>query len=204
MIVYKNTSSGFIKDVETNQIALRIKESVLRAFGWNKIKDNEETSWINSMQFMGNVIRRAGIADDCGVLIEYNLPSTSLRVDFIISGHDESGKASFIIIELKQWKEASSTHKDGIVHTDYFGYTTHPSYQAYSYKLYLKDYNESIYKSTIQAHSCSYLHNYVEKKPEPLKADIYKSILKESPVYFRDDQLELEEFIKIYVGPPSL
>ena len=200
MIVYQNSSSGFLEDVETNSISSKIKDSVLKTFGWNKIKDNEETSWINSMQFMGNVVRRSGIAKDCGVLIEYNLPSTSLRVDFILSGHDESGKPSFIIVELKQWKDANSTQKDGIVHTSYFGETAHPSYQAYSYKLYLKDFNKAIYSSSIQAHSCAYLHNYAEKNPEPLKADIYKSILKESPVYFKDDQLYLEEFIRMHVG----
>lgn len=200
MIVYKNTSAGFLIDVETNKISSKIKEAVLTAFGWNKIKDSEEISWSNSMQFMGNVIRRAGIATDCGILIEYNLPSTSLRVDFIISGNDETGKPSFIIVELKQWKAASSTNKDGIVHTDYFGYTTHPSYQAYSYKLFLKDFNENIYNSSIQAFSCAYLHNYIERNPEPLKADIYKSIIRESPIYFQDDQLQLEEFIRMYVG----
>ncbi|MBK8551068.1 MAG: hypothetical protein IPL53_08445 [Ignavibacteria bacterium] len=30
--------------------------------------------------------------------------------------------------------------KDGLVYTDYFGNILHPSYQAYSYKLYLKDF----------------------------------------------------------------
>lgn len=200
MIAYKNTSKGYIEDVETNTISDKIKEAVIKAFDWRKIRENEETSWINSMQFMGNVIKRAGIADDCGVLIEYRLPSTSLRVDFIISGHDETGKPSFIIIELKQWKEAKETKKDGIVFTTFFGETPHPSYQAYSYKLFLKDFNESIYKSSIQAYSCAYLHNYAKKSPEPLKDDLYSSITKDSPVYFKDDQLELEEFIRIYVG----
>src|SRR5688572_18027409 len=141
MIVYKSSAKGFIEDVETNVISRKIKESVLKSFMWEKIRDNEENSWINSMPFMGNVIRRAGLSDDCGILIEYNLPSTSLRVDFIISGKDEKGKEGFIIVELKQWKEAQSTEKDGIVYTKYFGESLHPSYQAYSYKLFLKDFN---------------------------------------------------------------
>lgn len=200
MIVYKNTSHGFIADCGSNKIAGKIKEALLAAFDWEKIKDNEETSWINSMQFMGNVIRNASIADDCGILIEYNLPSTSLRVDFIIAGKDEGGKSSFIIVELKQWKEAQSTTKDGIVNTTYFGNTPHPSYQAYSYKLYLKDFNENVYNTSLQAYSCAYLHNYIEKKPEPLKAEIYKSIVKDTPLYFQDDQVQLEEFIRTYVG----
>jgi uncharacterized protein len=200
MIVYKNLSKGFLEDVQSNKISRKIHDAVLSSFGWNKINDKEFSSWANSMQFMGNVIRGSGIADDCGVLIEYNLPSTSLRVDFIISGHDETGKSSFIIIELKQWKEAQSTGKDGIVTTKYYGECTHPAYQAYSYKLFLKDFNQNVYNSAIEAYSCAYLHNYEQKEPEPLKSKIYESVLKESPIYFQDDQIQLEEFIRIYVG----
>ena len=200
MIVYKNSSKGFLEEVQSNMISRKIHAAVLNSFGWNKINDKEFSSWANSMQFMGNVIRGSGIADDCGVLIEYNLPSTSLRVDFIISGHDETGKSSFIIIELKQWKDAQNTNKDGIVTTKYHGECTHPSYQAYSYKLFLKDFNQNVYNSSIQAYSCAYLHNYEQKNPEPLKSKIYEPILRESPIYFQDDQTELEEFIRIYVG----
>ena len=200
MIVYKNSSHGFIDDVNTNTIADKIRESVLEKFGWERVNQNEVMSWINSMQFIGNVIERAKVADDCGILIEYNLPSTSKRVDFIIAGKDESGKAGFIIIELKQWTEAERTNKDGVVNTNYFGNTLHPSYQAYSYKLYLKDYNENVYNNSLQIKSCAYLHNYSEKSPEPLRDDIYSDIVSDSPIYFKDDQLQLEEFIKIFVG----
>lgn len=200
MIAYKNSSKGFIEDVEGNVISEKIREAVLKTFGWKKIRDSEENSWINSMEFMGKIIRRSGIADDCGILIEYNLPNTSLRVDFIISGKDESNRDSFIIIELKQWKKAEKTDKDGVVFTDFYGDTAHPSYQAYSYKLFLKDFNESVYKSSLQAFSCAYLHNYTERKPEPLKHSLYKSIVDDSPLYFKDDHLLLEEFIKMYVG----
>ena len=200
MIVYKNSSHGFIDDVNTNTIADKIRDSVLEKFGWERVNENEVMSWINSMQFIGNVIERAKVADDCGILIEYNLPSTSKRVDFIIAGKDEAGKAGFIIIELKQWTNAERTNKDGVVYTNYFGNTLHPSYQAYSYKLYLKDYNENVYNNSLQIKSCAYLHNYSEKNPEPLRDDIYSDIVNDSPIYFKDDQLQLEEFIKIFVG----
>ena len=54
MIAYRNTSKGFIQDVETNQISNKIRESVLKSFGWTKVNPNEEGAWTNSMQFMGN------------------------------------------------------------------------------------------------------------------------------------------------------
>jgi len=202
MIVYKNSSVGFLEDVETNRISDRIKEAFAAVAGKKNFAEKETDSWINSMQFMGNVVRRAKIAEDCGILIEYGLPSSSKRIDFIISGKDESGKRNFIIIELKQWKEAQSTLRKDLVLTSYYSgrHSTHPSYQASSYKWFLSDYNENVYKNSIQPYSCAYLHNYPEKNPEPLKDPVYSEIVNESPVYFKDDQAKLEEFIRKHVG----
>ncbi|MBK8953136.1 MAG: hypothetical protein IPM85_13580 [Chitinophagaceae bacterium] len=67
-----------------------------------------------------------------------------MRVDFIISGHDEIGKPSFIIIELKQWKEAHSTNKDGIIYTAYHGNEAHPFLSSIFLQVVPKDFNESI------------------------------------------------------------
>jgi hypothetical protein len=110
------------------------------------------------------------------------LPSTSKRIDFVISGFGDTGEKNFVIIELKQWKEANSTTADDLVITPYYGgrFSTHPSYQASSYKGFLTDYNESVYNSTLSAYSCAYLHNYTEKNPEPLKDAVYEKYLYET------------------------
>ncbi|MDQ3140959.1 MAG: DUF2075 domain-containing protein [Bacteroidota bacterium] len=202
MIIYQNTSGGFLQDVDSNRISDRIKEAYFEKTGKTNFADKEDSSWINSMEFMGKMIRRSEIKNDCGVMIEFALPSTSLRIDFILAGQDASGNKNFIIIELKQWKEAESTTVSDLVLTKYYKghHSTHPSYQASSYKLYLSDYNENVYNSTITPFSCAYLHNYTEKNPEPLKADVYESIVKDSPLYFKDDFQKLEDFIKKYVG----
>lgn len=202
MIVYINSSEGFLNDVDTNKISDRIKEAYFEKTGKTKFNDKEDSSWINSMEFMGKIIRRSNISNDCGVMIEFGLPSTSKRIDFIVSGKDGEGKKNFIIIELKQWKEAQSTTAKDLVLTKYYGgnYSTHPSYQASSYKGFLSDYNENVYNSTLTPFSCAYLHNYQEKKPEPLKDDIYKDTIVDSPIYFKDDYEKLEAFIKQHVG----
>ncbi|MBK9982085.1 MAG: DUF2075 domain-containing protein [Saprospiraceae bacterium] len=151
---------------------------------------------------MGTVIRKSKIAEDCGVMIEFCLPSTSLRIDFIVSGRDSLGKKNFIIIELKQWKEAQSTSKKDLVLTKYYSGnpSTHPSYQASSYKMFLSDYNENVYNHTLTPFSCAYLHNYKQKQPEPLLDSVYEEVLKDSPIYFKDDYEKLELFIKHHVG----
>lgn len=202
MIVYESTSSGFLEHVGSNQIVEKIKEAYLKKTGKTKFADKEDNSWNNSLQFMGNVIRRSNIPEDCGVLIEFTLPSNAMRVDFIVTGQDENGDKNFIIVELKQWKEAFKTEVSDLVTTKYFGggALPHPSYQATSYKLYLSDYNENVYRSDITAHSCAFLHNYTKGNPEPLLDPIYQKSLNDSELFFKEDQAKLELFIQKYVG----
>lgn len=202
MIVYINDSKGFLDDVDCNRIVDRIKEAYFHKTGKRNFNESEDNSWINSMEFMGKIIRRSRVADDCGVMIEFGLPSTSKRIDFVISGLGDTGEKNFVIIELKQWKEAKSTTADDLVLTPYYGgrYSTHPSYQASSYKGFLTDYNESVYNSTLSAYSCAYLHNYTEKNPEPLKDAVYEKVIEDSPIYFKDDFAELQTWLKRLVG----
>ena len=48
------------------------------------------------------VLSDAQIPDNAGVAIEYNIPQTSKRVDFIISGYDDTGSPNAVVVELKQ------------------------------------------------------------------------------------------------------
>ncbi|NTW22898.1 DUF2075 domain-containing protein [Candidatus Falkowbacteria bacterium] len=152
---------------------------------------------------MGRVVRRSGISDDCGILVEYVIPLTSSRIDFIVSGEDELGNKNFVIVELKQWQTAQATTSSGVVKTFLGGRvreTTHPSYQAYSYKVFLSDFNEKISDGSIGAYACACLHNYAKTAPEPLMDSRYDDFINEAPIYFRDDQEKLEKFLSKYVN----
>jgi uncharacterized protein len=202
MILYQGTALEFSKSVEANQIISKL-EAVFREKLGRSLPPREKSAYIYSLSFMERVVRRSGVADDCGVLIEYIIPLTSNRIDFLISGEDEKGAKNFIIIELKQWQEAEATESEGVVRT-MLGHrvreTTHPSYQANSYRLFLTDFNDRIANGTINAYACAYLHNYEKKNPEPLAGTSYESILQDAPIYFRDDQDKLEAFLLKYVG----
>lgn len=76
------------------------------------VSPNEKNSWNNSLQFMERVIRKSAIPADSGILLEYNIPATSKRIDVVVSGHDEKERKNFVIIELKQWSEAEATDMD--------------------------------------------------------------------------------------------
>ena len=105
---------------------------------------NEFRSWENSLEYMYKVLNDQDISNDAGVAIEYNIPQTSKRVDFLISGYDSKNKENVIIIELKQWTELQSIDgREALVET-YTGNAlrkvVHPSYQAWSYAAYIEDF----------------------------------------------------------------
>ncbi|HSI45460.1 MAG TPA: AAA family ATPase, partial [Methylophilus sp.] len=83
MIVYSATKREFIDDVRSNKIAEIIESEVLRKLNRNSPR-NERLSCENSLQFMSQILWDDGIPSSAGVAIEYNLPMTNRRVDFIL------------------------------------------------------------------------------------------------------------------------
>lgn len=82
------------------------------------------------MQCMNNVLVGNNIPEGAGVAIEYRIPLTSKRVDFILTGRAGDGNDNAVIVELKQWSEIDATDKDAIVVTVINGAkreTPHPS-----------------------------------------------------------------------------
>lgn len=201
MIIYQSTAKEFRDTVDTGGIVPAI-EAAFRSKLGRGVPPSEVSAYTNSLPQMERVVRRSGIADDCGIMIEYKIPLTNFRVDFIVSGQDENGNKNFIIVELKQWSKASVADGDGLVESFTGGanrVVAHPSYQALSYKNFISDFNENVANDTVLAYSCAYLHNYSEANPEPLRETRYAKILEQSPVFLRDDQEKLEAYLNKYV-----
>lgn len=202
MIIYQSDVIGFRTAVDTNRIVSDIDTQFADKYG-RKVSDSERRAWNNSLRFMETALRLARIPDDGGVMIEYNIPSTSLRIDFIVAGHDEKDNANFVIIELKQWDKADATDKEDLVVAftgGSFREVTHPACQAFSYKKHLTDMNEAIYSNNLNPFSCAYLHNFPRRNPEPILSPQYLDIVKDTPVFFAEDVDKLEDFLRRYVG----
>src|ERR1017187_5414405 len=116
MQVYSANKLEFMDDVPSNIIETKILEAFKRNLG-HSTTASEKASWKNSMMYMKNFLEDGDIPNDAGVSIEYKLPQTSKRIDFILTGKGESKCNTAIIIELKQWTEAKATKMDGIVST---------------------------------------------------------------------------------------
>ena len=120
MIVYKGTKLNFQNDVLSNDIENIVLKEYKQKTGKN-IAAAEINSWRESLTRMSLILNDAAIPADSGISIEYHIPRTSKRVDFIISGEDEFHNENLIVVELKQWSEALLTEKDGIVITKFRG-----------------------------------------------------------------------------------
>ena len=167
MIVYNSNKRSFVLDVKTGAIETKIL-TLLREKGLNGGQDREIESWHNSMQFMRNIVDDSEIDDDVQVAIEYNIPQTSKRVDFIILGSGEAGPDNIVIVELKQWSKAEVV--DDNMHYCVRTYVAndnrivcHPSYQAYSYSRFLSNYSAIVQENHIHLIPCAYLHNYISR-----------------------------------------
>lgn len=202
MIIYSSNALAFRESVDNNQITVQIEEAFIKGMG-KRPNQGEVRAWNNSMQFMEKIIRNSKVADDCGILIEYNIPSTSKRIDFIIAGQDEQKNDNFVIVELKQWDSVEAMDREDVVRAFIGGRTRetpHPSYQAWSYKQYLSDMNEAVYSKDINGYSCAYLHNYRKVHPDPLQYNQYQDIIREAPLFLADDASKLQDFLKRHVG----
>src|SRR6056297_3253082 len=114
MIVYKSTKESFTADVETGAVEDIIEAKYMAALNRN-VSANEKRSWQNSMMYMNTVLADYNIPLDVGITIEMQIPQTSKRIDFIITGKNEEKTDHAIIVELKQWESAELTGMDGIV-----------------------------------------------------------------------------------------
>lgn len=105
MIVYHSSKQGFVEDVFNGTITDDIDNAFYIHLG-RHTSPNEVLSWKNSMMHMYKVVNTPEIPDNSSIAIEYQIPLTSKRIDFIISGSDADGKSHIVIIELKQWEHA--------------------------------------------------------------------------------------------------
>lgn len=211
MLVYQKTKSAFQQDMLAQTVPMQLKESFI-AKGLITPSPSEFQSWQNSLTFMSMVLSTPTIPDDCGVAIEYCIPISGKRVDFIISGFlDVNGSRhrTAIIIELKQWSSVEPAENlNGVVRvrTKLGGKLRempHPSYQAWSYAQLISQFNEAVEVHRIGLHPCAFLHNYLKVANDPLLGERYHEVLAKAPAYCSGDIAQLRDFIQERITHPD-
>lgn len=199
MIVYDGIKTDFLNSVDNDTIAMEIEQRILDKMG-RHTAENEFSAWVNSLNYMYKVMNDPEIPTNAGVAIEYNIPQTAKRVDFMISGYDDDRRPGMVIVELKQWSKLDKVPNTEALVETYTGHAlrkvVHPSYQAWSYSQLIADYNTSVQEEDIKLSPCAYLHNYIRKDNDPLDDHQYDAYTSEAPAFTMGQVRDLRKFIK--------
>ena len=202
MIVYQANKNKFLDDHDNRDIENVIAAKYLHRTGFYA-PDAEMRSWKASLGEMAKVLRDPGIAEDVGVGIEFGIPQTSKRIDFILSGRTDEGP-NLVIVELKQWSESKLSYKDGLIIARRGGRSeregAHPCYQAWSYAALLEGFNEAVYQRSVALSPCAYLHNYVHDGVID-NQQYYGDYIRKAPLFLKGEveRQRLRDFIKQHV-----
>ncbi len=197
MIIYKNTLSGFYEDVRTREIIDKIEFAMNEHhIGYDSL--SEERAWLDSTRYMKDVLRNTKLPDDICVFIEYNVPFTSSRIDFCITGLNENEVNTAVIVEMKGWsKGVELSDKEGMVYADFYHKDVlHPSYQAWSYANYLRYFNSEVVDGQVEVMPCAYLYNYDKREREKvIENEQYEYYTEKARVFYYDDIDSFSEYI---------
>lgn len=202
MIVYQSTRQGFLDDSERNAIEDVIASAYLKRTG-RYAPQAEYRAWQQSLTRMADILRDDDLPDSMGVGVEFGIPQSAKRIDFILSGESEGRQPRVVIVELKQWSSSRVSEKDGLIFANRGGYAetegTHPCYQAWSYAALLEGFNEAVHKGGVDLNPCAYLHNY--QRDGIIDAPEYSAYIEKAPLFLRGhaEQQKLRDFIKRHV-----
>lgn len=196
MQLYAGTTQEFIHAATHNAIAQRLADAFLAHYRYRP-GDAEFHSWQNSLRALSSVIQ-TGSLDDNGILLEYQLPLSSLRLDALLTG-SSGDRQHAVIVELKQWSQSEPGSADDLLRTWVGGGhrdVLHPSVQVNQYRRYLSDANEAFHgDQRIALDACAYLHNYTPLPDDPLLDARTDAVRALAPVFTGGETSELAQHL---------
>lgn len=161
----------------------------------------EKRSWENSLVEISELFIQCGLGD-VNLLVEYQLPYSSKRIDVIALGSSPKNESpTVIVIELKQWTNASII--EGALDSlkiDSYGNTPilHPAVQVSRYCEYLSDFNRYVSDENTNLFGIAYLHNWMDSKNSAL--DLIQPT-SHGMLFTGTQKNELKEFLKARISP---
>ena len=205
MIIYKDSVANFHRDVFQGVIANKL-EGLFLEYNIGKESRGEYRSWNNSLEVVSSTLKYSNVNEDLQVAIEYQIPLTSKRVDFLISGIDDSNNETVVAIELKQWDKVEKTNLENCIKTYVDGRNDvrpHPSQQILSYCQLISNFNVSVQEDGINMVPCAFLHNYPVEHRDVLEDESYSYVVSKAPLFYKTDREALGEFVKKHVKKPA-
>lgn len=200
MQLYAGTSNDFIGEATRNGVAKKLEGAFVAAYHY-KPSTQEVQSWQNSLFRMAFALQQGNFHDH-GILLEYQLPLSSRRLDCMVTGNSEAGQPSSVIVELKQWSNVEESNAEGCVTTWVAGSkrdVLHPSRQVGQYEEYLRDMHSVFIRGEVDLRSCAFLHNLSYDPTNEIYAPRHAQILKQFPAFAGDQQEGLITYLWAYL-----
>lgn len=201
MHLYTGLSSDFIAQTATSALTERLASSFEQHYR-RKPPDSEVRAWQNSLARFAHVLELGDLRAQ-GVIVEYQLPLTSKRLDVMVTGKNAAGDANGVIVELKQWDSVETSEIDDCVETFVGGAVRaqlHPSRQAGNYQQYLQDTHTAFSDGAVGVKACSYLHNMARPKADALFDDRFHDLVLQYPTYIADGLNDLTNLLVHQTG----
>ena len=124
---------------------------------------SEVRSWVRSFPALARDLVDAGLGH-VEMQLEYEMPRNSKRADVLLSGvHPKTGDSSHVVVELKQWGEATVVdHSETLVAVPHMRRNKpylHPVVQARTYCQFLEKHKPIFSSTGARLEGIAYLHN---------------------------------------------
>jgi len=188
-LLYAGTTPEFVQATTHNAIAYRLAEAFEAHYRYAP-SNAEFQSWQNSLRSFSDVLRTGDLMQQ-GILLEYQLPLSSKRIDAILTGRDATRDRA-VIVELKQWSASELGSHDDLLRTWVGGNhrdVLHPAVQANQYRRYLEDMHAVFHeeRERVLLDACAYLHNYRPASADPLFDVRSEAVRQLAPVFTAGD-----------------
>jgi DUF2075 family protein/SOS-response transcriptional repressor LexA len=208
MRLYEGSLGQFRDDVVRNVLADKLSEA-FRGYYRRPAPMSEVGAWQQSLNFLKNSFDVAAL-DQQQVIVEYELPYSSRRIDVLLFGRSTGGDDGIVLVELKQWSNdgVADAEAEGNVRVRFahgMKEVAHPSWQVEGYHYDLQDFLQVFQDEPApELSSCAYCHNYARlKEPKVLFEKKFGAGLKKFPLFAKEDVEALGKYLqeRISAGP---
>ncbi len=199
MILYEGTIEKFNDDVMQNCIADRVAEKYEEHYHYRP-STSVYRSFQNSLPILSNAFKYAELRDN-KILLEYELPYSSKRIDVLLFGKSTANDDNIVILELKQWSNdgVKESDSEGNVFVKYQSWKEepHPSLQVEGYYYHLKDFKKIFEeKNSPLLSGSTYAHNYSRQNNSVLFSEKFSEPIKHFPLFGKEDAIVLARYLK--------
>lgn len=164
VLLYRASAATLRSEAEATRLTRHLVEQYSFALR-RRPGEPEVRSWERSLPVLASDLHDAGLGA-VEVLVEYQLPLSSKRVDAVLAGvHPATGRPSYVLVELKQWSQAEGHEEaDDLCYVETYGRrpVLHPVEQVRRYCTFLSDFTRALERDSDAVAGVAYLHNATE------------------------------------------